>query len=126
MIQNVPCPGVDGPSLIIRKVISPPTWGVDAKFKSLIIRNTCGIIHKRRSFTRRQVERGSLMSLEVNPLRYGILADDDIKNLVREAAYVAGLSNTMTKQLMAALNLSLAEHRRLEQYGSLDEYDDTS
>jgi hypothetical protein len=56
---------------------------------------------------------------------YGILADDELVNLVMDAAHAANVSNT--EKLRAELELRLVEYRLQEQYGSLDEWDcDTS
>lgn len=61
------------------------------------------------------------MRLEVFSLLYGILADDELIELVMNAARAANVSDT--KNLRAELELRLAEYRLLEQYGSLDEWD---
>lgn len=56
---------------------------------------------------------------------YGILADDELIDLVIDAAHAANISDT--KNLRAELELRLAEYRLLEQSGSLDEWNfDTS
>jgi hypothetical protein len=56
---------------------------------------------------------------------YGILADDELVDLVMDAAHAANITDT--KKLRAELELRLAEYRLLEQNGSLDEWDfDTS
>jgi hypothetical protein len=55
---------------------------------------------------------------------YGILADEDLIQLVLDAARAAEAKNL--GRLRAELELRLAEHRMLEQYGSHDAWDDTS
>lgn len=65
------------------------------------------------------------MRLEVISLLYGILADDELIELVMDAANAANVSNT--EKLRAELELRLVEYRMQEQYGSLHECDcDTS
>ncbi len=52
---------------------------------------------------------------------YGILADDELVELVMDAARAANVPNIA--KLRAELELRLGEYRLFEQYGSLDEWD---
>lgn len=73
---------------------------------------------------RRQAERGSWARLEVHSVLYGILADEDLTEMVMDAAYAAEVENLA--RLRAEFLLLLAKHRLLEQFGSLDWGYDTS
>ncbi|MFZ5991147.1 MAG: hypothetical protein ACOYW9_05155 [Deinococcota bacterium] len=126
MIDNVPRPSVDEPLVASRIVFSPHKWGCKPKPKLVASRidnlnRLCYTATKPKNPTRRQAERGLSVRLEVFSLLYGILADDELIELVMNAARAANVSDT--KNLRAELELRLAEYRQLEQYGSLDEWD---
>ncbi|WMT56028.1 hypothetical protein [Truepera radiovictrix] len=62
----------------------------------------------------------------MNSVLYGSLADEDLVQLVADAARAARVRNLA--QLLAELRLRLAEYRLLEQHGAYDAdaWDDTS
>ncbi|MBS3933335.1 MAG: hypothetical protein KGZ35_03180 [Truepera sp.] len=55
---------------------------------------------------------------------YGILADDELTEMVMDAAGAAEIANP--ERLRDEFRLGLAEYRLLEQYGSHDAWYDTS
>ncbi len=59
------------------------------------------------------------MRLEVDSLLYGILADEDLIQIVLDAARAAEIENTT--RLRAEFQLRLADYRLLGQYGDLDQ-----
>lgn len=133
MIDNVPRPSVDEPLVGQRVTTSPHSWGLLLKRKLVVQRVReidnqtilCFNALKPKNLARRQAKRGSSVSQEVCSVLYGILADDELVNLVMDAAHAANVSNT--EKLMAEFKLRLVEYRLQEQCGSLDEWDcDTS
>ncbi|ADI15421.1 hypothetical protein Trad_2311 [Truepera radiovictrix DSM 17093] len=138
MIGAVPRTRVDEP-LVAHRValqakLSPHPWGFAEIFK-LVAHRVLGIDKAHHIFynlpnpknpARRQAERGSPVRKEVNSVLYGSLADEDLVQLVADAARAARVRNLA--QLLAELRLRLAEYRLLEQHGAYDAdaWDDTS
>lgn len=129
MIGTAPRTRVDEPlvahRVALQATLSPRLWGYAKVFK-LVANRVLGIdkdvdvdytSSKAKNPTRRQAERGSPPRKEVNSVLY-ILADDDIVQLVTDAARAARVPNLA--QLLAEVRLRLAAHRLLEQYGAYD------
>lgn len=129
MIDNVPRLSVDEPLVVQRVTTSPHSWGLLPKHKFVVQRVweidnqiiLCFNALKPKNPARRQAERGLSVRREVFPLLYGILANDELIELVMDAARAASILDTTKHR--AELELRLAEYRLLEQYGSLDEWD---
>jgi len=133
MMVNTPRPSVDEPLVAQRVITSPHSWGLYLSNKLVVQRvreidktqKICYRTIKPGNPARRQAEKGSTVRLEVVSVLYGILANDELIDLVMDAAHAANVSNS--EKLRAELELRLAEYRIQEQYGSVDEWDcDTS
>lgn len=133
MMVNTPRPSVDEPLVVQRVTTSPHSWGSCSGCKLVVRRvwevdaaqKICYSALNPKNPARRQAEKGSSVSQEVCSVLYGILANDELIDLVMDAAHAANVSNS--EKLRAELELRLVEYRLQEQYGSLDEWDcDTS
>jgi hypothetical protein len=132
MIAGAPRTSVDEPLVVQRVEPSPQVWGLPRKFKLVVhgvfrfenFPRVCYDAINLQNPTRRQAERGSPVRLEVNSVLYGILADEGLVQLLLDAVRAAQIKNLA--RLRAKLELRLAEHRMLEQYGALDAWRETS
>lgn len=129
MIDRAPRLSVDEPLVGQRVTTSPHPWGLLLKHKLVVQRVweidnqtiLCFNALKPKNLARRQAKRGSSVSQEVCSVLCGILTDEELVDLVIDAAHAANVSNT--EKLRAELELRLTEYRLLRQYGSLDEWD---
>lgn len=134
MIDIVPRLSVDEP-LVVQKVI--PNRAILPHFRGATISESKLVVQKVRridspsaicysandlhGLARRQAVKGHLGSLEVFSLLYGILADDELTEMVMDSAMAAEVENL--SRLQAEFELRLAEYRLLAQYGCLDPWD---
>lgn len=129
MINNVPRPCVDEPLVAQRVIFSPHTWGFIQKSKLVVQRvqeidkkiEPCYTPIKPRNLTRRQAKRGSSERQEVCSVLYGILTDEELTEIVVDAAHAAGFENP--ERLRQEFRLRVIEKRLLDQYGDLDNWD---
>ena len=131
MMVSTPRPSVDEPLVAQRVITSPHPWGLYLSNKLVVQRvreidaaqKICYSALNPKNPARRQAEKGSSVSQEVCSVLYDILADDELIDLVMDAARAAGVPDPYLTKPRAELELRLAEQRLLKRFGSLDEWD---
>lgn len=135
MMSSVPRQSLRGDEpLVGQRVTRPHFRGVVISKAKLVVQrvreidinsNMCYRALRPKDPARRQADKGSSVTLEVHSVLYGVLADEDLTEMVMDAAYAAKVENL--ERLRAEFQLRLADYRSLEQYGFLDQWDyDTS